>query len=148
MPIWIFFAHFKRNTMDGTDSVDFDTDIMKIALVTNGNVPDVTITGDDFFDDLEATEVSGTGYSAGGIALTTRTIVESGGTVTFDADDVTWSQDGSGFTDARHAILYHDTGTPTTSSLVATMNMAVDKGNTTGDLTLEFASTGLFTLSG
>lgn len=146
MPSWIFFDSFKTNTIDGSTTVDFDTDDIKVALITNANIPDIDV--DDFFDDFEATEVSGVNYTAGGEALTTRTINESGGVVTFDADDVSWLEDGSGFADARHAILYNDTGTPSTSALVATMNMVVDKGNTTGDLTLEFDAAGLFTLSG
>ena len=150
MPAWVFFANFKQNTMNGAANgqVDFDNDPVKIALVTNVNIPDTAIGGDDFFDDLEATEVSGTGYTAGGETPGTPTINEAAGVVTYDAIDVSWAQNGAGFTDARHAILYHDTGTPATSALVATMNMAVDKGNTTGALTLEFAATGIFTLSG
>ena len=150
MPAWVFFDNFLNNTMDGTANgqVDFDTDPVKIALVTNGNIPDTTITGDDFFDDLEATEVTGTGYTAGGETPGTPTVNEAAGVVTYDAIDVSWAQNGGGFTDARHAILYHDTGTPTTSALVATMDMGVDKSNVNGALTLEFAGTGIFTLSG
>lgn len=148
MPSWVFFDSFKTNTMDGTATVDFDTDTIKVALVTVVNVPDINV--DDFWDDLVATEVSSVGtYTAGGDALQTRTINEAAGVVTFDADDINWPVDtGSGFTNARHAILYKDTGTTTTSPLIATMDMGVDKSNTTGDLTLEFDAAGLFTLSG
>ena len=145
MAAWTFFDSFKTNTINGTGIIDFDTDLIKIALITVSNVPDINV--DDFWDDLQATEVSGTNYTAGGEALTTRTVTESGGTVTFNADDVNWVSNAGGFADARHAILYFDSTVNTTSNLIATLDFGVDKGNTTGDLTIEMDSLGIITLT-
>lgn len=146
MPAWTFFDSFKTNTIDGTGQIDLDTSLVKVALVTNSNIPDINI--DDFWNDLSATEVSGGGYTARGEALASRTVTETGGTVTFDAADITWVSNGTGFTDARHAILYFDSTVDTTSNLIATLNLGVDKGNTTGDFTIQMDTLGVITLTG
>jgi len=145
MPAWTFFDSFKTNTINGTGIIDFDTDLIKIALITVSNVPDIDV--DDFWDDLQATEVTGTNYTARGEALGSRTVAEAGGVVTFDAADVTWVSSGGGFANARHAILYFDSTVDTTSNLVATLDFGVDKGNTTGDLTIQMDSLGIITLT-
>lgn len=145
MAAWTFFDAFKTKMIDGTSVVDFDTDTIRIALITVTNVPDVDI--DDFWDDLSATEVTGTNYTADGEALTAKVVSEAGGVVKFDAADVTWASSGGGFTNARHAILYKATGSEPTSLLIATLDFGVDKGNTTGDLTIEMDAAGLITLT-
>ena len=145
MAAWVFFDSFKTNTINGTNIIDFDTDLIKIALITVGNVPDINV--DDFWDDLVATEVTGTNYTARGEALTTPVVSEAAGTVTFNADDVTWNSNAGGFANARHAILYFDSTVNTTSPLIATLDFAVDKGNTTGDLTIQMDVLGLITLT-
>lgn len=143
MPAWQIFDDFKTNTMNGTVPIDFNGDVIKVALWDNaGGAPD--LSADAVLANLPGAEVTGTGYSAGGETIGTLDVSESGGTVTFDGDDVSWAQNGGGFTDARYAILYEDGG----NVLVAYMDMAIDKGNVTGALTLEFAGTGIFTLSG
>ena len=148
MPTWTFFDSYKTTMIEGpaADQIDLDTQLIKVALVTNGNPPDANV--DDNWDDLQATEVSGGGYTARGEALATRTITETTGTVTFDADDVTWVSNGTGFTDARHAILYFDSAVDATSNLIATLNLGVDKRNTTGDFTLQMDTLGIITLTG
>lgn len=88
---------------------------LKLALLADTYTPDVD--ADDFFDDVVADEVSGTGYSAGGATIGGAT---SGQDNTndrgyFDANDVSWA--GSTIT-ARYAVLYFDTGTDSTSRLV------------------------------
>ena len=146
MVAWVFFDSFKTNTINGTQIIDFDTDLIKIALVSNSNPPDINV--DDFWDDLNATQMaSGNGYTTDGETPGTPTVSESGGTVTFQADDVTWDSNGAGFSTARFAILYFDTLTDTTSPLIAHLDFGVDKGNTTGDLTIQMDVLGLITLT-
>ena len=69
----------------------------------------------------------------------------SAGTVTFDAADATWPQSAAGFSNARKAILYKDTGTASTSPLIAYADFGADKGNVTGDLTLQMDAAGIIT---
>ena len=47
--------------------------------------------------------------------------------------DITWSQDASGFEDARYAILYKDSGAAATSPLIAYADLGGDKGNKAGE---------------
>jgi hypothetical protein len=80
---------------------DMDTDTIKIALYTSSATLDATTTA------YSATnEVSGTGYTAGGVTLTGATIDISGTTAYVDYDDPEWTT--ASFT-ARGALIYNDT---------------------------------------
>lgn len=122
------------------------TGTLKMALVTSAYTPNQNTN--DFWDDVSANEVSGTGYTAGGNALANPTVTLSGaGLVTVDADDpATWAQDGSGFSNARRAVIYEDSGTASTSPVVAySDDFGQDLGNVGGDLTIALDAAGLFT---
>ena len=147
---WVFYDSFKKQLFTLDNSVDFDdntTTTVKVALVTSTYVPDTALH--QFFSDVSANEVSGTNYTAGGNEAATKTVTVASGTVTVDAaDPATWAQSATGFSNARYAILYKDTGTTTTSPLIAYHDFGSDVGNTTGDLTVSFdATNGVFTLS-
>lgn len=134
---------FFKQQLDGGAVIDFDNDTLKVMIVTNTYVPSATTH--DFINDV-TNEVSGTNYVAGGNQVTGITVTESSGTVTVDGNNVTWLQDASGFTDGRFAILYKDTGTPTTSPLVSFTDFTADKGNVSGDLSIEWNALGIFTV--
>ena len=51
-------------------------------------------------------EISGTGYSAGGVTLASKVVTTTGTTAYFDAADPTWT--GASFT-ARGALIYNST---------------------------------------
>jgi len=137
---------FLKGMFNGTANavIDFDTDTIKVALATASYSPSATTH--DFFNDI-TNEVTGTNYVAGGAEITTKTLNESGGTVTFDGDSPTWSQSGSGFSTARYAIIYKSTGTAATSRLIGYIDMTSDKGNVAGDFTISWAGTGVFTVA-
>lgn len=98
------------------DDVDWDTDTIKTALVSG-----YTFDQDahEFWDDVSANEVSGTGYTAGGETLTTSapTYSTADNRRMYDADDVVWDASG-GSLSAEGAVVYADTGTPSTSPLL------------------------------
>ena len=148
MATFTFFNSWKETQFDasGTNTpVDFDGDDIRAALIDDTVAP---IAGThDFWNDLQANEVTGTNYTAGGTALATKTVVEATGTVTFDADDVTFSQSGAGFADARYAILYKFNATPADAPLIGWLDMLVNKGNVEGDLTLQWNTLGIFTMA-
>ena len=98
-----------------------------------------------YFDDVSANEVSGTGYSAGGAALTTKTLTISNNVLTYDADDLTFTQNAGGFSNARYAVLYLNTGSAGTSRLVAYNDLVSDRGTVNRDLVLQFPN-GIFTV--
>jgi hypothetical protein len=117
---------------------------LKLAIVTNSYTQS---DAHNFWDDVSANEVSGTGYTAGGNACASPTITRSSGTVTFDASDPSaWSQNASGFSNGRRFILYYDTGTGSTSHLVAYSAAAgADFGNVSGSVTFTFNASGIYT---
>src|SRR4051812_40307058 len=80
---------------------------LKMSIVTASYTPNQNTH--DFWDDVSANEVTGTGYTAGGNACATPTWTgpDGSGLLTFDASDPsTWSQNASGFSNGRRAILY------------------------------------------
>jgi hypothetical protein len=132
-------GRFNSNTEDLTAAT------IKCALVTNSYVPNQNT--DDFWNDVSANEVSGTNYSAGGNTLATPTVTLSGaGLVTVDASDpAAWSQSGTGFSNARYAVIYVSTGVSSTSDLIGYASFGSDVGNVSGDLTVTVNASGLFT---
>lgn len=148
MATLVFYNSFKESQLDGSvvnTPIDFDTDTINVALVTSSYTPDATTH--DLWDDASANEVSGTNYTAFGETIANMTVTETGGTVTVDGDDVSWLQDGSGFSDARYGILFKTTGVTTTSPLIGYIDFTTDKGNVSGDLTIQWNASGIFTLA-
>lgn len=122
--------------------IDFDTDTIKIMLCTSSYSPDAVAHA---CVNSVTNEVSGTGYTSGGITLTNTSLTLSGGTVTFDADDVTWFESVGGFNDARYAVIYKDTGTANTSTLFAYIDLVSNKGNADADLVIQMNALGIAT---
>lgn len=120
---------------------------LKCAIVTASYSPDQN--ADDFWSDVSANEVSGTGYTAGGNACATPTWSgpDGAGLLTFDASDpATWSQNAAGFSNGRYAVFYYDTGTGSTSRLVAySANFGADAGNVAGDFSVAINAAGIYT---
>ena len=79
------------------------------------------------------------------IALTSKTLTISNNVLTYDADDLTFTQDAGGFSNARYAVLYLNTGSAGTSRLVAYNDLVSDRGNVNSDLVLQFPN-GIFTV--
>ncbi len=135
--------HLQRLAQYNGSPIDFDTDTIKVALLTNVYAPDAT--SDEFWSDISANEVSGNGYTAGGEALTAKTVTVNGtGVVTFDAADVVWFEGAAGFTNARYPVFYKDTGTPATSPLFVYHDFTVDRDNDDNDLQLVISTLGIF----
>ncbi len=148
MATYTFFNSWKESQLRDADAntpIDFDGDDIRAALITSAVAP---IAGThDFWDDLSANEVTGTGYTAGGTALGSKTVTETTGTVTFDSADVVFSQNGAGFTNARYAILYKFNATAANAPMIGWLDFIVNKGTVEGDLTLQWATTGIFTMA-
>lgn len=139
---WTLFDNFRLNQLNGAAVTDFDTDTIKVAICTNTFTPNQATH--DFFNDV-TNEVSGTNYTAGGPALANKSVALASGTVKFDADDVVIAQSGAGFSNGRHLILYKDTGTASTSPLIAFHTAGADFGNVAGALTIQMDAAGIIT---
>lgn len=109
---WLFGAH------------DYDPstgDTFKIALYTDAATLDAATTA------YSATnEISGTGYSAGGIVVVAVAPASSGTTAFVDFADATWA--GASFT-ARGALIYNTTPNTTSISLTNPAVAIIDFGS-------------------
>ncbi|RLF01919.1 MAG: hypothetical protein DRJ64_09975, partial [Thermoprotei archaeon] len=98
-------------------------------------------------DDIDSltVEVSGTGYTADGELLSNKAIArdDTNDWSKYDADDVTWA---SSTITARGAIVYLDTGTPATSTLIAYVDFVTDKSSSAGDFIIQWHTDGVFRL--
>lgn len=100
------YDSFSELIGDGT--IDMDGDTFKVILLTNSAT---FSAAHDELADISANEIAnGDGYTTGGLALTSVTWGQTGGTATFDAADAIWTASGSGITAYKGAI-YSDTST-------------------------------------
>ena len=120
--------------------VDFDSDTIKVALLTSSYTPNQDTH--DYFNDVSSAEVTGTGYTAGGNTLASKTATYDSGTnvIVLDAADVTWS---SSTITARYAVVYDSTGTSSTSALIGYVDFGSDQSSTNGNFTITWDSTGI-----
>jgi len=143
---WVVYDSYLKGLLTETDVVyiEHETDTFKIAMTTVTYTPNRATH--QHFDNI-TNEVTGTNYTAGGNACANPAVTVSANVIKFDSDDpTTWSQSGTGFSDARIAVLYKDTGTAATSNLVAYNDFGASKGNVDGDFTIELDADGIATL--
>jgi hypothetical protein len=119
---------FKTELLEGKHDFTNGADAMKLALFTSSATLSAATT-----DYSTTNEASGTGYSAGGGALTNVTPTSSGTTAFTDFNDLTFS---SSTITARGAMIYN-TQTGTTDA-VAILDFGADKTSTNGDFTIQF----------
>ena len=126
---------FKNELLYGVHDFDASTgDTFNIALYTSSATLDATTTA------YSATnEVSGTGYSAGGQALTNVNPTTSGTTAFTDFADETFT---TATITARGALIYNTTPNTTSISVtnpsVVVLDFGADKTSTAGDFTIVF----------
>jgi len=119
---------FKLALLDG--EMDFSSDTSqayKIALYTSSATLSAATTAYSVTN-----EVSGTGYTAGGAALTINAPTTSGTTAYLDFDDVTWS---TATITARGALIYQIGGS---TPAVAVLDFGSDQTATAGDFIIQF----------
>jgi hypothetical protein len=142
---WKLYNSAKEFIGDGT--IDLDTHTFKIALFTSASNAN-TLTN-SVLADLTNQVASGTGYTTGGATLTGVTWAQTGGTATFDADNVSWTASTGSIT-ARFAVIYDDTAASDELLAVCLLDTApADVTATDGNqLQINFNASGIFTLSG
>jgi len=121
--------------------IDWDTDTIKVALLTNSYTPDQD--AHNYYDDVVANEVTGTGYTAGGNTLANKTNTYNSATnvIVLDADDTTWS---SSTITARYAVVYDATpATNATKPLIGYVDFGSDQSSSSGNFTITWDATGI-----
>jgi hypothetical protein len=124
---------FKKELLEGKHDFNATSgDSFKIALYTSSATLGASTT-----DYSSSNEVSGTGYTAGGSALTNIDPTTGGTTAFADFADVTWS---TSTITANGALIYNtttDAGSGTTNA-VCVLAFGSDKSSTNGDFVIQF----------
>ena len=124
--------------------IDWDTDTIKVALCTGSYIPNQDTH--DYFNDV-TNEVTGTGYTAGGATLASKTVTYTAGTnvTAFDAADVSWP---TSTITARYAVVYVDTaGAASTDPLICYVDFGADVSSSAGTFSIQWDSAGIFTIT-
>lgn len=120
------FDSFRKYIGDGT--IDWDTDTIKLALVTSGYTFSAAHT---IWGDVSANEVAnGAGYTTGGLALTTKAVTMSGANAKYTADNALFSALTKTF---RRGIVYKS---GTTNGIVNALVCAILFDDTPADIVI------------
>ena len=113
----------------------------KVLMVTDSEVPNFDTH--DFRADITA-EVTGTGYTSGGVAITTTEITLASGVLTFDGADVSWSS--STIANAMAAVGYTNVSGTATDQLIWLSDFVSAASSSSGTFTVQWSGSGIFTL--
>lgn len=133
----VFAAAFNKE-------IDFDSDTIKVMLVTSAYAFDQDAHK---YKSSVTNEVTGTGYTAGGVTLTSPTITYNAASnlVVLDAADVSWLN--STIT-ARGAVIYDGTpATDATRPLIAFVDFGQDITSSGGTFSITWDATGIASVS-
>lgn len=135
------FQSAKKGLFDrATVSIDYDTDALKVALVATDIAANLNVF--DFRDDI--TEVTGTNYTIGGVALASVTVTASGGVATFDAADTTFTN--VTIAAIRGSVIYKNVGTAATDPLAFWHDFGA-QSVTAANFVIQWNGSGIATLS-
>jgi len=122
--------------------VQWNTSV-KVMLLTNAATPNQDTW---IYKSSVTNEITGTGYTARGLAIGTPTAVYTGASnlSTFDAVDSVWS---TATLTARYAVIYYDTAVDATSPLIGLIDFGADVSSTAANFTITWNASGIFTFT-
>ena len=129
------YERFKANLMN--KEVDLEADTIKVMLLDNSHS---FTASDDVIGDVDANEISGTGYTAGGVALANKSVTQAA-TTKFDADDSVWA---AATFSAWHAVIYDVTAT---SNLMISLDFGGEQAVVAATLTIQYHADGIVTIA-
>jgi hypothetical protein len=120
--------------------LDYVADTIKCALLVSTYTPDQY--ADEFWADVNAAEVTGTAYTAGGVTLSGKTVTDNDDSIVIiDCDDPLWTT--ATITGIRYAVFYKDTGSAATSPLISYIDFVTDQSVTANNLSIAIPVTGI-----
>lgn len=123
--------------------MNVESDSLKLMLTTSSYAYNVNT---DRYQSSVTNEVSGTGYSAGGIALTGIVVTDASGTYTIDANDANFGT--LTVTGIRVAVLYDATpGSSATNPLIWLCDFGADSSPGAVNFTIAFNASGILALT-
>jgi O-acetylhomoserine/O-acetylserine sulfhydrylase-like pyridoxal-dependent enzyme len=122
---------FKQDCLDGAQNLGNGGNTLKIALYTSSASLGATTTAYS-----TTNEVSGTGYTAGGVTLSSQAVAydSSNNVAYFDAADPSWS---SATITARGALIYNNSKS---NASIAVLDFGSDFSSSNGTFQVQFPS--------
>jgi hypothetical protein len=115
---------------------------VKVLMVTDSESPNFDTH--NFRDDIAA-EVTGTNYTAGGVAITSTELTLSSGVLTYDAADASWAS--STIANAMAAVGYFARGGASSADeLVFLSDFVNAASSSSGTFTIQWSASGIFTV--
>jgi hypothetical protein len=130
------YERFKANIFNGV--VDLEADVIQVSLMDNVHVFDAT---DNVWADVSANEMAGTGYTADGVVLAGKAVVQAA-TTSFDGTDSAWTT--ATFT-AYFGVLWDNT--LAADDLICCFDFGGAKTVTAGTFTIQWHANGIITLT-
>ena len=120
---------FKQDCLDGAQNLGSSGNTLKIALYTSSASLGATTTAYS-----TTNEVSGTGYTAGGVTLSSQAVAydSSNNVAYFDSADPSWS---SATITARGALIYNNTKS---NASIAVLDFGSDFSSSNGTFQVQF----------
>ena len=137
-----FYGLSLEKALIDTLGQSYEAETNKGLLISNSATPDFNLH--DFRNDVTANEVTGTNWAAGGVALTGTELTISGGTLTYDATDVSVAT--TTIDNARAYVLYTNVGADTTDQLLFLINFGGDVSTVAGTFSIVWSASGIWTL--
>jgi hypothetical protein len=135
----VYFLSFEKALID-TLGESWEAEDNKVMLDSDTDTPNFDTH--DFRNDV-ATEVTGTNWATGGVALAGTEITVSGGTLTFDATDV--SVASTTITSAMASIYYTNVGSAATDQLIMLHDFVTAVSTSNGTFGIQWSGSGLLT---
>lgn len=124
-----------------TNGLESETAV-KVLMVTDSEVPNFDTH--DFRNDITA-EVTGTGYTAGGVVITSTELTLASGVLTYDAADASWSS--STIANAMAAVGYFGRGGASSADeLVFLSDFVTAASSSSGTFTVQWNAAGIYTV--
>lgn len=137
----MMYFKYKDQLLKGL-SLNLLTDNIKVALLKPSYVYN---SAHQFFSDVSTEECVADGYTAGGVLLTNKSLTAEGNKIIFRADNPIWDI-ASGNLSSRYALVYKDTGVPSTSVLIDLKDFYQTRIAINNSFTVEFNSQGIFAM--
>jgi len=135
------YGPFAKALLEG-DMVAFDTGTYKVMLCTSSYTPNQ----DTHVDKADVdNEVSGTNYTAGGVAIASLSVTQTENVVKVDGTDSSWA---TSTITARYAVIYDDTEVADADKkLVGYIDFGEDKSSEAGTFQITWHASGILTLT-
>jgi hypothetical protein len=128
--------------------IDWVNDTIKVKLLASTVAPNQdTWVYADISPGNSGVEVTGTGYTSGGAAISNKTSVYDAVTnqLTLDGADVSWGP-GATIANARYALIYDDTPSAN-KPILGYVDFQADQSCSNGTFTIKWDASGIFDIT-